>query len=97
MVEPRTDEKRLPVAGIPGRSPLWVPDMTHSMTAHSLSGKSASQFIFEVETGSLVGRVHDSLFHTSSARKLSLNQTPVVTVTGKAFFDVGHFSQRSKN
>jgi hypothetical protein len=29
-------------------------------------------------------------FHTSSAKKLTLNQTPVVTVTGKAFFDVGH-------
>jgi hypothetical protein len=23
-------------------------------------------------------------------RKLTLNQTPVITVTGKAFFDVGH-------
>ena len=29
-------------------------------------------------------------FHTSSARKLTLNQTSVITVTGKAFFDVGH-------
>jgi hypothetical protein len=29
-------------------------------------------------------------FHTSSAKKLMLNQTPVITVTGKAFFDVGH-------
>jgi hypothetical protein len=29
-------------------------------------------------------------FHTSSAKKLTLNQTPVVTVTGKAYFDVGH-------
>jgi hypothetical protein len=29
-------------------------------------------------------------FHTSSAKKLTLNQTLVVTVTGKAFFDVGH-------
>jgi hypothetical protein len=29
-------------------------------------------------------------FHTGSAKKLTLNQTPVVTVTGKAFFDVGH-------
>jgi hypothetical protein len=26
-------------------------------------------------------------FHTSSAKKLTLNQTPVITVTGKAFFD----------
>src|SRR2546429_78990 len=37
MLEPRTDEKRLPVAGIPGRSPLCVPDMTHSITAHWLA------------------------------------------------------------
>jgi hypothetical protein len=29
-------------------------------------------------------------FHTSSAKKLTLDQTPVVTVTGKAYFDVGH-------
>jgi hypothetical protein len=29
-------------------------------------------------------------FHTSSAKKLTLNQAPVITVTGKAFFDVGH-------
>ncbi len=29
-------------------------------------------------------------FHTSSAKKLTLNHTPVITVTGKAFFDVGH-------
>ena len=29
-------------------------------------------------------------FQTSSGKKLTLNQTPVITVTGKAFFDVGH-------
>src|SRR5439155_22322896 len=29
-------------------------------------------------------------FHTSSARKLTLNQTPVITVTRKAYFDVVH-------
>jgi hypothetical protein len=29
-------------------------------------------------------------FHTSSAKKLTVNQTPVISVTGKAFFDVGH-------
>jgi hypothetical protein len=29
-------------------------------------------------------------FHTNSAKKLTLDQTPVVTVTGKAYFDVGH-------
>jgi hypothetical protein len=26
----------------------------------------------------------------SCAKKLALNQTPVINVTGKAFFDVGH-------
>jgi hypothetical protein len=26
----------------------------------------------------------------SSAKKLALNQTPVINVTGKAFFDAGH-------
>jgi hypothetical protein len=31
MVDPRTDEKRLPVAGIPGKSPVCVPDFTHSL------------------------------------------------------------------
>jgi hypothetical protein len=29
-------------------------------------------------------------FHISSAKKLTLNQTPVITVVGKAYFDVGH-------
>ncbi len=29
-------------------------------------------------------------FHTSSAKKLTLDQSPVIIVTGKAFFDVGH-------
>ena len=43
-----------------------------------------------------VGRVRDSLF--TPAAKLMLNQTPVITVTDKAFFDVGHSlkHQRSK-
>jgi len=37
-------------------------------------------------------------FHTTSAKKLTLNQTPVVTVIGKAYFDVGYSfkDQRSK-
>ena len=37
-------------------------------------------------------------FHTSSAKKLMLNQTPVIPVAGKAFLDVGHSlkHQRSK-
>jgi hypothetical protein len=29
-------------------------------------------------------------FHVSSDKKLTLDQTPVITVTGKAFFDIGH-------
>jgi len=29
-------------------------------------------------------------FHTASAKKLTLNQTRVITVTGKAYFDFGH-------
>jgi hypothetical protein len=36
-------------------------------------------------------------FHTSSAKKLTLNQTPVVTVTGKAYFDVGHSLKDQKS
>ena len=40
----------------------------------------------------------NSLFTPSSAKKLTLNQAPVITVTGKAPFDVGHSlkDQRSK-
>jgi hypothetical protein len=41
-------------------------------------------------TTSIYGDNCDSLFQTSSAMKLTPNQTPVVTVTGNAFFDVGH-------
>ena len=36
-------------------------------------------------------------FHTASAKKLTLNQTPVITVTGKAFFDVGHSLKDQKS
>ena len=34
--------------------------------------------------------------HTSSAKKLTLNQTPVATVIGKAFFDIGHSLKNQK-
>jgi hypothetical protein len=36
-------------------------------------------------------------FHTTSARKLTLNQAPVITVIGKAFFDVGHSLKDQKS
>jgi hypothetical protein len=36
-------------------------------------------------------------FHTSSARKLKINQAPVITVIGKAYFDVGHASKDQSN
>jgi hypothetical protein len=37
-----------------------------------------------------VGRERNSLFHTSSAKKLNVTNPPIVTVVGKAFFDIGH-------
>jgi len=40
-------------------------------------------------------------FHTRSAKTLKVDQAPIVTVTGKAFFDIGHAlkdqSNRRKN
>jgi hypothetical protein len=45
----------------------------------------------------LVGPERRFPFHTSSAKKLTLNQTPVVTVNGKAFFDVGHSLKDQKS
>jgi hypothetical protein len=36
-------------------------------------------------------------FHTSSAKKLTLDQTPVITVTGKTFFDVGNSLKDQKS
>jgi hypothetical protein len=33
----------------------------------------------------------------SAPRKLTLNQTPVIAVTGKAFFDVGHSLKDQKS
>ena len=36
-------------------------------------------------------------FHTSSAKTLKLDQAPVITVTGKAFFDVGHAPKDQSN
>ena len=35
--------------------------------------------------------------HIRSNRKLTLDQTPVVTVTGKAFWDIGHASKDGSN
>jgi hypothetical protein len=35
--------------------------------------------------------------HTSLAKKLTLDQTPVITVTGKTFFDVGHSLKDQKS
>jgi hypothetical protein len=34
-------------------------------------------------------------FHTSSDRKLKLTQAPIITVTGKAYWDVGHAPKAS--
>ena len=46
----------------------------------------------------LVGRERNSLFHTSSAKKLNAADPPIITVSGKAFFDVGHsLKDQSKN
>jgi hypothetical protein len=36
-------------------------------------------------------------FHTSSTRKLTVNETPIITVIGKAFFDVGHAPKDQSN
>ena len=36
-------------------------------------------------------------FHTSSARKLKVDQPPVITVIGKAYFDVGHAPKDQSN
>jgi hypothetical protein len=37
------------------------------------------------------------LFHTSSDRKLKLIQAPIITVTGKAYWDVGHAPKDQSN
>ena len=36
-------------------------------------------------------------FHTSSAKKLKVDQAPVIRVIGKAFFDVGHAPKDQSN
>jgi hypothetical protein len=36
-------------------------------------------------------------FHTSSAKKLNVDQPPVITVMGKAFWDMGHASKDQSN
>jgi len=36
-------------------------------------------------------------FHTSSARKLNITNPPIITVIGKAFFDVGHSLKNQSN
>ena len=36
-------------------------------------------------------------FHTSSAKKLNLSDPPIITVTGRAFFDIGHALKDQSN
>jgi hypothetical protein len=36
-------------------------------------------------------------FHTSSAKKLSVDDPPIITVIGKAYFDVGHAPKDQSN
>src|SRR5207247_7957428 len=36
-------------------------------------------------------------FHTGSAKKLNITDPPIITVTGKAFFDVGHSLKDQKS
>ncbi len=36
-------------------------------------------------------------FHTSSARKLNITNPPVITVIGKAFWDIGHAPKDQRN
>jgi hypothetical protein len=36
-------------------------------------------------------------FHTSSAKKLNVTEPPIITITGKAFFDVGHSLKEQKS
>jgi hypothetical protein len=36
-------------------------------------------------------------FHTSSARRLNVIDAPIITVAGKAFFDIGHAPKNQSN
>ncbi len=36
-------------------------------------------------------------FHTGTAKKLTLGQSPIITVIGKAFWDVGHAPKDQSN
>jgi len=36
-------------------------------------------------------------FHTGSAKKLTFGQSPIITVIGKAFWDVGHAPKDQSN
>ena len=38
----------------------------------------------------LVGRGRDFLFMSDLSKKLAINKAPIITVTGKAYFDIGH-------
>jgi hypothetical protein len=36
-------------------------------------------------------------FHTSSAKKLNVTNSPIITVVGRAFFDIGHALKDQSN
>jgi hypothetical protein len=44
-----------------------------------------------------VGRERDFPLHIRSTRELTINETPIITVIGKAFWDVGHAPKNQSN
>ncbi len=45
--------------------------------------------VFNWQHGSWFGRERDSLFILSSSKKLNVTNSPIITVVGKAFLDMG--------
>jgi hypothetical protein len=45
----------------------------------------------------LVGLPQGFPFHTGAAKKLTFGQSPIITVIGKAFWDVGHAPKDQSN
>jgi hypothetical protein len=44
-----------------------------------------------------IGRTRDSLFTLAPARRLNITNPPIITVVGKAFFDIGHAPKDQSN
>src|SRR5215470_3615691 len=94
MVAPRADAKGLPVAGITGKSLVWVPDMTHSRAAQWLTANRRVTPYLKSRSGSFCSLEDQASAHSSSSRSTSkVAMAPSFAKWQHAFIERGGHQQ----